>query len=216
MNDRPISSIWDDVKASDIGEGFRSVNRERMKSPSKKKKNVSTRKERLDRTRHDISTVMKELDFMRITQKEAPAYSKHKFITGNSKFIFWRFKTPVFKVKPKKMVDNSPMNAKVKLTKRERDTFTALLKTNIQRNTDFYWREILPLSTAVVSAVRDVDEKFQQLLDTKSGLPLDFIKKKTTDAIYFRIIRHICETYNLTAKERELMIVEYTSKRIAF
>lgn len=216
MNDRPISSIWDDVKPDDIGGGFRSVNRNRDGSKTRKSKKPSTRKERLERARHDVKTVMSELDFVRMTQKESPSYSKHKFITGKSRFIFWLFKEPVFKKVPKKKVDEQPVNAKVKLTKRDKESFASSLKANIQRNTDFYWKEILPLSLSVVSAVKDTDERLQQLLDVKAGLPVDFIKNKTRDAIYFRIIRHICEMYGLTQKEREMMVVEYTSKRISF
>lgn len=196
---KALSSVWANAKPEDIGAGFRRANKAVVKEILRQK---NTKNKRLD-------AVYRKIQFMDM-EAERSGRDKHPFLNGNSKFIFYVIRPPKLKKAESKI--KTAVNIKNKVSTTQRVKFTASLSANMERTTKFFVDEILPRSQALVTAVNNVDEVMQQMTDEKAGLPLDFIKAKSREAINLRIIRFLCKQYELNEKEAKLMYSEFIAK----
>ena len=228
-NEKVISESWIDATSEDIGSGFRRVEidpfAERPKSnsspfvrdPSKTAmprtmaRKLKKLKKRSKSGKITVQSVMQDSQNL-IHKKEMSGERRHRFLNGNSQFVFYRLRVNVATLKntPREI---SEINYKNKLDPRQRKKFTESLDKALIKQSNFYLEEVLPRTNALMSALQRVDELSLQMFDSKSDMPVEFIKNKTREAVQLRIIRHICETYELTNEERKLMINEYKIKR---
>ncbi len=197
--------MWGNVKAEDIGSGFRRANKEIADQLIAKGKTSSQEGRRIDALYRKLHQ-MEDND-------ERNGRERHKFLNGNSRFIFYVLRPPkIIRGASKKKSAINAINAQNTVTPKQRVKFAHELGTNIDRTTKFFVEEILPRTEAIVTSLTNVDEVMQQIADDKARLPTEFIKRKVTDAVYLRIIRFISSQYGLNKEEQKLMLAEFVAK----
>lgn len=148
--------------------------------------------------------------------QEVPVLEEYKFnnpyLRGQSEFIFFRVR-PKFKRKEKKKII-TPINLNSKLSKQQKKKISRRIGENIEDFSTFFMEEILPVSLSISSAGQKVDELMQQLIDQKANLPMSFIQAKATQAVSLRIIRRLCQKFQLTKDEQRMMFREYSNANI--
>lgn len=210
-NTPPISPLWNTAQAEDIGAGFRPASQESKKvllQRAVKQKAIA----RMLKEPNLSDEERAEWKAERLRRKAGS--DRHPFLTGNSPFIYYVLqidvKAKALKAKlaraPKKTVFDNPLSVP------DKSEFAAKLKSNIEDSADFFWRDILPVTNSVFSALKKVDDYSNQVSDEGAGLPVDFIKRKMVDAVNLRIIRHIADKMELSKEERKLMSAEYYAK----
>lgn len=142
-----------------------------------------------------------DFDFERRESEFIVEFS-NKFVHGSSDFVFF---TVIPRVKVKKKKKKVPINIRNKVTPEETRHFVKKVDRSITATSNFFMRELLPLSMSLNSAIDRVNEKTQQLTQEKAELPADFIRSRASAAISLRILRFLTEQFGLTKEEAELL-----------
>lgn len=203
-NGQALSRAWGSVQAEDIGSGFRRANKEIAKQLIEKSASSSKTGQKMDALYRKIQMMENE--------DERQGRERHRFINGSSRFIFYVLRPPKI-IKRRKVADSArPVNAQNTITNRQRIKFAVEIGANIDKTTKFFVDEILPKTEALVTSMTNIDEVMQQLTDDRAKLPMEFMKKKVTDAVFLRIIRFVSQQYDLTKAEQKLMLAEFIAK----
>lgn len=203
-NGKALSPTWGSAQKEDIGSGFKRANKEiaaRLIANGAR----STKAER------KIDAIYRKLQ-LQVNDDERQGVERHRFLNGNSRFIFYVIQPPKIKRKPRQGQAERPVNAKNTISPTQRLKFAKDLGSNIDRTTKFFVEDILPKTGALLTGLANADEVMQQIADEKAKLPLEFIKKKAADAVFLRIIRFISQQYGLTKEEQKLMVAEFVAK----
>jgi hypothetical protein len=211
-----LSPMWNDAKPADIGAGFRPASQANKQALLKRSATLKAQKEM-----EDLQTMSKADRIQAQAERTINSkfkHNKHPFLNGNNQFIFYLIKVDV-----KKMAEDA--KAKRKLIKRvnyanpipkqQKSKFVGRLKSNIESTADFLWTEVLPITNSMLSAIERVDDFSQQTLEEPSGIPAEYLRRKMMDAVHLRIIRHVADTFKLTADERILFTSEFRNKMLA-
>jgi len=211
---KPLSTLWVDAKPNEIGAGF---------------KPTSKRSQRILMQRSADSHAVREAErFASMSRSEqlalvAQKVSKQerlkpnasgvsKFLTGNNRFIFYMITVNMEKIKAKAMAKKRKpptVNYANPLSKRQKQRFAESLKANIDSTADFLWKDLLPVTNSLLSALDKVDDYSQQAIEGKAEVDAAFLKRKMMDAVHLRMIRHICEKFGLNKEERQHMVAEF-------
>lgn len=208
------SSVWNTATREDIGTAFKVARGRAKLELDRKTKEVARAEEQRLRDENRVKTIMDRAAGI-VNRTEVKGEQRHPFLNGRNRFIFYRIKVPKNQSK-KKSTKVEPINYKNKVTKKQSVEFTTSLGANIEQASNFFLREIMPLSLSLMSSVERVDEIVQQLTEDKAELPIDFIKNKAKDAVHLRIIRFLCDSYGLNKNERRMMTVEYRTRKLGF
>lgn len=202
-NGKALSPLWGEAKAEDIGSGFRRANKEIARQ-------LIERGTHSTKTGRKIDAIYRKLQMME-NDDERQGVERHRFLNGNSKFIFYVLRPPKMVPRQTKRTSRA-VNSENTVSSKQRLKFAKDLGSNIDRTTRFFAEEIMPKSESLLTSLANVDEVMQQLTDDKARLPIEFIKKKVTDAVFLRIIRFISQQYGLNKEEQKLMVAEFVAK----
>jgi hypothetical protein len=202
---RNLSPIWASVQLDDIGAGYKKATKSIAKQAS-----LPKGKTKADRKIHSIYRRLHILE----SEDERRGRERHKFLNGNSRFIFYVLKPPVLIKKPKRkdVIERQAINAKTRIAPATRAKFASTLGLNIDRTTKFFVEEILPRTESLFTATANIDEIVQQITDDGAKLPMEFIRRKMTEAVHLRIVRFIGQQFNLTKEEQKLLLAEWIAK----
>ncbi len=141
--------------------------------------------------------------------KRARKKAYEKFVRGKSRFVYYVF-TPKIKGYRDKIKKSKPINEGSTVSDKERTAWARSLAKNIHTTSRFLETELLPVTSAIHTAVLDSQERYSQLVDDPSAkLPLGFMVKKAAMAAQLKLIDHICDVMGLSTENRRLMKNEY-------
>lgn len=130
-----------------------------------------------------------------------------RFLRGKSRFVYYVIQP---KVRQYTVDKTKPINEDSKITPKDRAKWNKALVKNIGVMSAFLETELLPLTSALSTAVLDSQERYKQLVDDpQAKLPLAFFVKKATLAANLKIVDKICDVMKLSPENRRLMKVEY-------
>lgn len=170
----------------------------------------------LDWTRVDMSQFGVNFEVVEDAPKPKKKAKKtnstlRKFLRGKSPRIYLVF-TP--KVHTYKVRKPKPINEGSKVTPKQKQAWEKALVKNIDIMSQFLERELLPLTSAISTAVLDSQERYSQLVeDPTAKLPLAFLIKKANLAAQLKIIDRICDIMDLSPENRKLMKADYRTPR---
>lgn len=154
-----------------------------------------------------IEAVAKQKELERIERKNTSW--KNKFVIGSSPHIFFTV-IPKVSLSPKKAKIKTPINLSNKVSRVSRKRFIESLGRNLDKTARFVLKDLLPMTMSLESAMTRVQEQVHQMADTKIDLPTSVLKSKMVLASHLRITRFVSEIFELTEKEREIMVLELT------
>lgn len=181
---RKPSSVWKDVNPDDIGEGFVPVS-------------LDVFEEKAPSNRKTSDLVLIDRPF------------KNKFFTGKSEFVSFTYK---IKLKKKNKKSVRPINEHTKLNKKAKADFAAALKENINYWTNFYLKDVLPVTLAIDSAADDLQDMLSQLVGDTVSIPVEYTKVKMLSALQILIAKKVGSKFGLTKEEINLLLPNFAPK----
>jgi hypothetical protein len=187
------------VTAEDVGSGFKAAT---FDDPSAVARRKNTR---------IILDPLQKLQLVKVREQPGPRDSQ--FLHGDSRFFCTLFKKrkPQQKPKPDQPPAKKPFGSE-KPNPVQTQKFRQSLRNNIHQVSNFFLDELSPKTLALATSLDRVRNITSQWIDDPIDLPTQFIHSRAMRAVEIRLVRYLCQYFDLTKEECALMLSEFDRK----